>query len=453
MILYDKFYNTWKNKTPFNALHSFFVVAVSGGVDSVVLCYLLKQFNVPFVMAHCNFNLRGEESLRDQKFVENLAVQLKVTLHLKHFDTVHEAMISKESIQVTARNLRYNWFAQLQTKIAEEQKAKHVFLLTAHHANDNVETVMHHLIRGTGLNGLTGIDEIDFDRKICRPLLQFTKQEVLDFAIANNIEFVEDSSNELNKYTRNFIRNKLIPTIEEKFPLWQQNMQHNIARFNEAAYLYKKALQKELKGFIHYKNDLLHVPIQKLKLSPIVNTIIWEIFMPFGLQSSQIEEVVKLFDAHNAAYIKIDNFRIIKDRAWLVVVPNENAVKSPILIENIDNEIQFELGTIKFELIQQIQESTILQATQKVAYVPASLLVLPLVLRPFKTADYFYPFGMQKKKKLSRFFIDLKLSTTEKNKVWVVETNKKIVWIVGLRLDNRFKVLNCNEPIVKISIS
>jgi tRNA(Ile)-lysidine synthase len=453
MNLYEQFYNNWKNKAPFNSINSYGIVAVSGGLDSIVLCHLLHHLKWPFAMAHCNFNLRGDESERDQKFVENLANKLNVTCYLKSFNTQKEAEISKESIQVTARNLRYNWFAQLQNKIVTEKKIKNVFILTAHHANDNVETVLHHLIRGTGLNGLTGIEPIDYARNIIRPLLNFTKQEILLFAQKENIEFVEDSSNESTKYTRNFLRKTVIPLIEEKFPNWQQNMQQNILRLHDAAYLYYKALQQELKGFVTYKNNVLHLPINKLKKSPIVNTILWEVLMPFGLQSAQISEIIKLLDATNAAYIKLVKVKIIRDRAWLVIVPNEEEQFASILIERFAENVAFANSTLHFEMFNSIEETNLKKATLSEIFIPAKLLCFPMVLRPFKTGDYFYPLGMQKKKKLSRFFIDLKLSPSQKEQVWVLESNKKIIWVIGLRLDDRFKLINLKEPCVKISIT
>lgn len=453
MNLYEKFTLAWKNKFPFNTQHTYFIVAVSGGVDSVVLCHLLHFINIPFSIAHCNFNLRNEESKQDELFVQHLAKQLNVPFYLNSFDTIKEAALSKLSIQVTARNLRYNWFAQLQQSMLQESRYNHVFLLTAHHANDNAETVLHHLIRGTGLNGLKGIDSIDLARKICRPLLNFTKQQIVEFANDNNINFVEDSSNATIKYTRNYLRNKVIPTIEEKFPNWQENMQQNIQRFSDAAFLYNKALQKELKGFTFYKNNVLHLPINKLKASLIQQTILWELLSPLGLQSSQLPEIIKLFDAKNAAYIVFNNMKIIKDRAWLIVNTVDNGAASPILIENFNRPILFNGGAISVDFLSHVDEKVLKNAKQTDVYIPTALIQYPLVLRPVKTADYFYPFGMKKKKKLSRFFIDLKLSLVQKEKVWVIESNKKIIWVVGLRLDDRFKVTNNNEPITKITLA
>lgn len=451
MNLKQKFISNWQNIYPFNQTTHYYVVATSGGVDSVALCFLFHQIGIPFAIAHCNFNLRGEESQRDEKFVEDLAAKLNITFLKNSFNTAEIALETKESIQVTARNLRYKWFTEIQQKIAEENKYQAVYIVTAHHLNDNIETVLHHLIRGTGIAGLTGMDVVDKKRKIIRPLLEFTRQEIEEFISQEKINFVEDSSNATTKYTRNFLRQELIPIINSKFPNWEQNMKQNIVRFNETEHLYNIALQKELKRFIFYKDDVLKIPINLLLKHEAKHTIIWEILQPFGLQSAQIIEVVKLLQANNAAQIILQDAKLIKDRLWLLVVKTSQENTSPQLIEFGENKFEFTLGKIKLQSITKLDEKTLKNSNLNEVFIPKRLLQFPLILRPLRVGDYFYPLGMEKKKKLSRFLIDLKLSSLQKEKIWVIESNKKIVWIINYRLDNRFKVVNLNEPLIHIN--
>lgn len=413
------------------------IVAVSGGIDSVVLVDLLHNAGVDFTMAHCNFKLRGAESERDEAFVKTLAEKYSKQLLVKHFDTNAYASEHKLSIQIAARKLRYEWFNNIQYSAFKIQH----YLLTAHHKNDNIETVLFNFFRGTGIQGLTGIKDVDKERKILRPLLIFSKEEIKNYATQNDIAFVEDSSNASNKYTRNSFRNEIIPMIEKHFSNVEENVFNNIGKMNDVEELYHQAIAVHKNNLIEHKGNEIHIPILKLKKANPVFSIVYEIIKEYGFTAAQTHEVVKLLDAHNGSYVQSASHRIINNRNWLIIAQKQNTEAANIVIEKTDTEIAFEAGTLLFEINNQqnaMQEPK--NNSTGVEYLNLSKIEFPLLLRKWKQGDYFYPLGMQKKQKLSKFFINQKLSAIQKEKIWVLESNKKIIYVLGLRIDNRFKL-------------
>src|SRR6476469_875886 len=409
------------------------LVAVSGGADRVVLTDLIFNTGLEFAIAHCNFQLRGKESERDETFVRGLAEKYKCEIFIERFDTNVFAHENKLSVQEAARKLRYDWFEQL--------TLEHSFsnIVTAHHANDNVETVLMHLFRGTGLKGLTGIPAAH--NKIIRPLLPFQKQDILGYAAERKLHFVEDSSNASDKYTRNFFRNELIPSIEKIYPNAQNNIDATITRLSETYFIFQQAIElKRKKLFTHVDRSAdITVPVLELKKLIPQQTWLWELFKDFGMTASQLPELIKLLDADNGAYLTTGEYRIIKNRNRLLItsaLQNENV--SAVTIDESDKRISFPPGEMKLEMIN--ADNFKLTTDQNICCIDASQLQFPLLLRKWKQGDYFYPLGMNKKKKLSRFFIDQKLSLKDKKNIWVLESNKRIVWIVNQRLDDRFKI-------------
>jgi len=424
-----------------------FILAVSGGVDSVVLVDLFAKTNLDFVIAHCNFKLRGEESERDEQFVKALAVKYAKEIFIKCFDTKTYADEHKVSIQVAARDLRYNWFAELQSTVSNQRLTA---IVTAHHQNDNIETVLINFFRGTGIQGLTGINSFDSERKILRPLLLFKKEELLQYATNNSLTFVEDSSNTTNKYTRNNFRNQIIPLVKQHFPSAEENLLNNIQRLHEVELLYNESVEKYKKSLIVLKGAELHIPIIKLKKVTTLHTIIWELIKSFNFSASQVNEIIKLLDSNNGSYIQSATNRIIKNRNWIIITPLKEEQSLTIIIEKEDKKIEFGNGKI---IIEQLQNSTLKpQTSNEVATIDFDTLEFPLLLRKWKQGDYFYPLGMTKKQKLSKFFINQKLSLIQKENVWVIESNKRIVWIVGYRIDNRFKITDLTKVIMKLSV-
>jgi len=321
------------------------------------------------------------------------------------------------------------------------------YLATAHHANDNIETLLINFFRGTGISGLHGIPLKQ--GKIIRPLLFAKREEILTYAKENNLQWVEDSSNASDKYTRNFFRLQIIPSIKEVYPNVEDNLLHNIERLKETEILYQQAIQQCIKKLSEHKGNEMHIPILKLQKTEPLNTIIWEIIKQYNFHTAQIDEVKKLFDAENGSYIASSSHRIIKNRSWLIIAPIETEQAQNILIEKPDKKIKFESGILELEKLQTTNFK--LQTDNSIATLDAKEIKFPLLLRKWKQGDYFYPLGMKKKKKLSKFFIDQKLSKTEKEKVWVVEMNKKILWVIGYRIDERFKITSSTKQVLRLT--
>jgi len=435
------------------------LLAVSGGVDSVVLCELCKLAGYDFVIAHCNFQLRGEESERDEQFVRELTKKYNVEIFVKKFDTEKYAEENKLSIQVAARELRYGWFNQIVNGQLSMVNSHAGFIrhspltihhiLTAHHANDNIETLLINFFKGTGISGLRGI--LPKHGNIIRPLLFAKKEELIEFAKENNLSYVEDSSNVSDKYTRNYFRNQLIPSVQKVFPQVEDNLLNNIQRFKDIETLYQQSIQLHKKKLLEKKGEEIHIPVLKLFKSDPLPTIVYEIIKDFGFTSNQTEDVIKLLNSDSGKYVQSHTHKIIKNRNWLIITSSLTTVAENILIEEEDKVVEFLNG--KLEMKQISAAGYKLSGSESIAQLDSDEIKFPLLLRKWKQGDYFYPLGMKKKKKLSRFFIDQKLSLTEKENIWVLEMNKKIIWIVGKRIDDRFKITPKTKNILKISLS
>lgn len=406
------------------------LIAVSGGVDSVVLCELCYKNGYRFSVAHCNFQLRGKESEEDEQFVKELAEKYKVPFHLKKFDTEAYASQNRLSVQVAARELRYSWFASLLGRSTDQP----AFLLTAHHADDNIETIAMNFFKGSGINGLKGI--LPKQGKIVRPLLFATKENIISFAREHMLAYREDSSNALDKYTRNYFRNQLLPAIEKVFPEVRQNLLHNAERFAEINTIYQSAIERIKSKLVVIQGKEHHVPVLKLLLTEAMPTVLHEIIKDFGFTAHQGTEVIKLLNSESGKYIDSATYRILRNRNWLVIAPLGQPDNSVYLIEETDKEISF--ASHKLE-IKKVDNPAISKDPLNIQ-LDSKHIRFPLLLRRWKTGDYFYPLGMKKKKKVSRFLIDQKLSLHQKQDVWVLESDKKIIWVLGLRIDDRFKI-------------
>lgn len=443
MTLLQNFIDNNKTKNLFSPKDKL-LLAVSGGVDSVVLCELCKQAGYDFMIAHCNFNLRGAESDRDEQFVKELGKKYGVETLVKQFDTEKYAAENKLSTQEAARELRYSWFKEL----IDQSTNQPIHLLTAHHADDNNETLLMNFFRGTGLHGLTGIP-VSNDH-IRRPLLAFSKETIIEFAKEHKLEFVEDSSNQSSKYTRNFFRNELIPAITKVYPQVKENLQANINRFREIEKLYKFSVGELKKKICKQKRNEIHIPV-KLLMGFNNRALIYEIISPYGFQEKQLDEVIKLAASESGKYITSPegHYRIIRHRHWFIISPVHATEAENIIIEKGDNGILFSLGILEVETTSNLKPST----SNNEVSLDAKQITFPLLLRKRKAGDYFYPLGMTKKKKVSRFLIDKKLSLSEKENIWVIESGQRIIWVVGQRIDERFKVSDKTTAVIRLSLA
>jgi tRNA(Ile)-lysidine synthase len=407
------------------------LLAVSGGLDSIVLTACIARTEYDFGIAHANFQLRGAESDRDEDFVRQLALRYNKPFFVKRFNTEKYASDEKLSTQVAARNLRYDWFNSL-TGIQPDQFQ---FILTAHHLNDNLETMLMHFFRGTGISGLTGMPEKN--ERLIRPFLKIRKNRLKDFAETEKLAWIEDSSNMTDDYTRNYFRNRLIPSLESIFPELEQNLEKNLQRFSEAADLYQQAIAVHKKKLLKVSGAEMQIPILLLKKSKPVLTVLFELIREYHFSPAQTDEVFRLMDSSNGKYVSSSTHRIIKNRRWLIIAPRQVPGLSHLVIEQGQNEMSYPEGTLHLKMLPK-RDPDSWSKEPGTACLDAGKIQFPLVLRKWKTGDYFYPLGLNKKKKLSRFFIDQKLSKTAKEKIWVLVMDNQIIWVVGHRIDHRF---------------
>lgn len=434
------------------------LLAVSGGADSVVLCELCQQAGFDFVIAHGNFQLRGEESNRDEDFVKDMGRKYNKEVLVKRFDTKQYATQNKVSTQVAARELRYSWFYELLgaasriPSVDSEQRPPDArlrpltFLLTAHHADDNIETVLMNFFKGTGIAGLRGI--LPSQGKIIRPLLHFRKDELLEFAKENQLPWVEDSSNISDKYSRNYFRHQVIPLVQKIFPKAEENILNNIKRYTDTELLYRQAIEHHKKKLLEHKGNEIHIPVLKLQQSEPLLTIMYEIIKGFNFTPAQTNEVAGLLNSESGKYVQSSSHRIIRNRKWLIIAPVATDEADTILIEEENTFIH--RPDFRLEFSTYGTKSYKPQTIKTTAQLDLHQIHFPLILRKWKSGDYFYPLGMMKKKKLSRFFIDQKLSKTEKENVWVLESDKKIFWVIGYRIDERFKAKDSTKEYFQV---
>lgn len=418
------------------------LLTVSGGRDSVVMVYLFHEAKLNFGIAHCNFNLRGEESDKDEKFVKNLAKKFDVPFFSKSFDTAFFAKENKISTQMAARELRYNWFEELRAA------NNYQFIATAHHKNDVAETVLINLTKGTGLSGLHGISSKN--KKIIRPLLCFNRFEIDDFIEKNSIDFREDLSNKEIKYVRNKIRHKVIPELEKINPAFIETMFNETLQFSELEQLLEKKIDDERKKCVKELSQHIEIDIEQLtKLAPI-RTYLYYFLKPFGFNFTDVEDVLNSLNKQSGKTFLSGTHQLIKDRKKLIV----SALKEvDDLSYSIDSISDFK--NLPVSIDSNMLEKNVVSSIKKLktlAYLDADKISYPLVLRRWKTGDRFKPFGMKNSKKLSDFFIDEKLSLKEKDNVWLLTQKNQIIWVVGYRINNDFCISSITKNVLLLKI-
>lgn len=415
------------------------LLAVSGGKDSVLMAQLFKLAGYQFSIAHCNFNLRGEESQRDEVFVKLLSANLAVPFHVAHFDTKAYASRYQVSTQMAARDLRYQWFDNI------SKEHGYQFIALAHHQNDSIETLLLNLTRGTGISGLHGI--LPKKDKWVRPLLFLSRKEIDDLIEENNIDFVTDSSNESAKYARNKIRLNVIPQLLEINPNLAHTFEQNIKRFSETEELLKLVIEQMRNDLVKERNGINTLSITKLKALKPQQLILFELLRPFHFTNFVVDEIIGSLDKKSGTSFYSQTHRATIDRGQLLISAlQKKPFQDHFFMHPKDQFIT--IGDQKISLFY--TESNLVEANPDKAFVDLEKLIFPLIIRFKQDGDRFMPLGMKHYKKLSDFFIDQKVAIPQKEKtLLLINGNGEIIWVAGLRQDNRYKV---NATTKKVAI-
>jgi len=406
------------------------LATVSGGMDSVVMVHLLKAAGYKFSIAHCNFQLRGDEALADQQFVNDLAGKLDVPFHTINFDTKEYAAEKKISIQMAARELRYQWFAEL------SQQSGYDVIALAHHQNDTIETILLNLTRGTGIAGLHGI--LPKNGSIVRPLMFLKRDDIQDIVRADNLSYVEDSSNSSTKYARNKIRLDVIPKLKELNPALEDTFEHNLKHFRGLEILLNQKLDELRKNIFVFHGEEVHISIHEVrKLQPLF-LLFYGLLQEYGFNENTIEDVISSLDKHSGRVFESAGFMLILDREKLMLTRKQFPSTKSVLINKDQHEVKFD----NFRLnILHDDSPLIIKDNPMAASIDTDLLIYPLTLRHWSEGDHFHPLGMKTRQKLSDFFVHQKVPLHEKSQIpLLVNGNDEIIWIGGYRPDDRYKV-------------
>jgi tRNA(Ile)-lysidine synthase len=418
------------------------LAAVSGGIDSMVMLYLLHSAGVHVTAAHCNFGLRGDESNLDEAFVKAEAEKSGIQCRAERFNTSAYATQKGLSIQMAARELRYRWFHEL--SIREDFDA----IAIAHNRDDRIETLLINLARGTGIHGLSGIRQQN--GKIIRPLLFASRKEIETYANTHGVIFREDSSNTTDKYARNYIRHHVIPGLEQYFPGIRRALDRNMEHFADVELFYNEAIEHYKSKIVTTRDDLVYINLQGLTQSPSSPALLYEILKPYGFSNTIAAEILEVSHYPSGRQFFSDTHRVVYDRQSLVLQKLDGQQPQKYMIDEtasyLDAPTRLEID--KFERSAGYMPDT----SPDTACLDGSKLQYPLLLRKWEHGDMFRPLGMKNMKKLSDFFIDTKLSLIEKERCWVLLSGGQIAWVAGLRIDDRFKITNETTHVVKITM-
>ena len=401
------------------------ILGISGGADSVCLMLLLLELDYNFELAHCNFNLRSDESDEDEIFVRKLAKEYQLRIHVKHFETKNYANENKISVQMAARDLRYAWFYDL---LASEN-AK--YIATGHHANDDIETFFINLVRGSGLKGLLGI-KAKTD-SIVRPLMAVSRTEIEEFLKENDIFFRKDSSNTSLKYLRNKIRHELIPLLTEMNPSIQKTISAEIKILEGIAEVYYQKMEEVKKEIVQNEEAIIQLRISDLLALKPLNTYLYELLNSYGF--STIDKIAEALNVQSGKQFFSSTHQLLIDREFIFISELDVKKNELIIVEETTNFIKSPIH-LNFSKSDNIKWKDDLNSAQ----VDLEKLQFPLTLRKWKDGDKFIPLGMKTFKKLSDYFIDNKFSLLEKKKQWLLCSGKDVIWVVGHRIDNRYKL-------------
>ena len=412
------------------------VVGISGGADSVALLHILVSLGYKCIAAHCNFNLRGDESFRDEQFTIDFTQRLQVPLCKISFETNKYAQENRLSVEMAARELRYRWFEELLNTYDADAVA------VAHHRDDSVETLLINLTRGSGLTGLTGIKPKNGN--VVRPLLCVSREDIYAYIENNGLEYVTDSSNSSDIYTRNFIRLKVIPLLEEINPSVKASLARTANHLYDASLIYNHSIE-EARKVITQNNRL---SISALLSFPAPATILYEMLKPYGFSRTVCESIFTVLDKDSGKIFYSSTHRLLKDRSDLLIDVLSGEDNRAYLINLEDDNVDLPVE-LKPEIVV-IKEDYQIEKDRKFAYFDFDKLSFPLVLRHWQEGDWFVPFGMKGKKKISDYFSDKKFSLFDKEKTWLLCSGQDVIWIVGERTDNRYRIEKTTKRVLKL---
>lgn len=423
-----------------NGLH---IVAVSGGADSVALLLILQRLGYRVEAAHCNFNLRGDESKRDEDFVRQLCDNNAIPLHLIHFDTKAYADIHHLSIEMAARELRYRYFEQLRKDIGAEN------VCVAHHRDDAVETLLMNLLRGTGIHGLTGIRPRN--GHVVRPLLDASREEIVNFLDSIGQSYVTDSTNLVDDVLRNKLRLNVLPLLKTINPKASENIFRTACRIADAELVFNTAIESAKinvcpQGFI----DAEHagaIDLAALRCEPSPEYVLFEILSPLGFSPDSIAQIANGLDGQSGRYFCSDTHELVFDRDRILVQKRQQQLPS-LRIPEVGVYV---CGDVKLR-VERVEGADVSRRPD-VATLDADLLTFPLMLRTVREGDRFVPFGMAGSRLVSDYLTDLKVSVFDKRRQYVVtDASGSVLWLVGLRTDNRFRVSDTTTATLRLSI-
>jgi tRNA(Ile)-lysidine synthase len=419
------------------------LVALSGGADSMALLHVLNRLGFACQAAHCNFQLRDQESDDDERFVVDFCMENDIPLHVKQFNTIYEARKNGISIEMAARDLRYTWFWRL------VKNENFHWLATGHHGDDMIETFFLNLARGTGLRGLKGME--CQNEKLIRPLLALRRDEIESYCVKDGVPFRTDSTNSDVIFKRNNIRHNVLPVMNSLNPSFFDTMMDNFRNLNEIWQIFQKEVELVKNQVVAREDDHLLIPVKLIKDHPQRRSILFEILRPFNFNATVISGVIDSLDGIAGKQFFSKTHRLVRDRFNLVVVPRETQEDEVYYIQSDEVKMTHPVS-LEIRLFERNSDFEFSRYGD-CANLDADLVEFPLKLRHWRKGDQFRPLGMETYKKLSDFFIDGKFSLIEKEKVWILLSGDDIIWVVGHRIDDRYKVTSATENILELKIS
>lgn len=414
------------------------LVGVSGGADSIALLTVLVRLGYSCIGAHCNFHLRGEESVRDELFVSDYVSSLRIPFCKIDFDTRQYAAVHRLSIEMAARKLRYEWFE----KKRQEYEAQAIAV--AHHRDDNIETVLMNLIRGTGIRGLAGIRPKN--GFIVRPLLSISREEIVAWLSKEKLPYVTDSTNLSEAYTRNFVRLRVLPLLEEINPSVRNAIERTSVNLSDVETIYLDVIEKA-KTVVFQEKDRISIPL--LMQYPAPATILYELLRPYNFTRLVINDIFLALNKESGKIFYSSTYRLIKDRDSLLITPlTQPDCDSNYVLAGETGKLEYPIK-LSWEKVV-LDKDFHIRKDKNIAYFDCEKLTFPLKLRHWKEGDWFIPFGRKGRKKLSDYFSDHKFSYRDKEQIWLLCSGENIIWVTGERSDNRFCVEKATREVLVV---